>query len=184
MYLKLIGCLGIVMATSGYGYSRGMEYQRQITDTGELQRVIRQLAGEMEYTCAPLSQVCASTSRRCSRIYRYWLEHLSKELELSTVWETQIKREQPGRSLATIWEESCKSDLGSLMIGKEERFCLQELGLQLGSLDKKQEAQIFFRYAEFLEEKRGSLLKNIQEKQRLCNLLGITAGLFLIILIL
>ena len=46
----MVGCLGIVAATSGYGYSRGMEYQRQITDTGELQRVIRQLAGEMEYT--------------------------------------------------------------------------------------------------------------------------------------
>lgn len=44
MYLKMVGCLGIVAATSGYGYSRGMEYQRQITDTGELQRVIRQLA--------------------------------------------------------------------------------------------------------------------------------------------
>lgn len=41
MYLKMVGCLGIVAATSGYGYSRGMEYQRQITDTGELQRVIR-----------------------------------------------------------------------------------------------------------------------------------------------
>ena len=52
MYLKMVGCLGIVAATSGYGYSRGMEYQRQITDTGELQRVIRQLAGEMEYTYA------------------------------------------------------------------------------------------------------------------------------------
>ena len=48
MYLKMVGCLGIVAATSGYGYSRGMEYQRQITDTGELQRVIRQLAGEMD----------------------------------------------------------------------------------------------------------------------------------------
>ena len=39
----MVGCLGIVAATSGYGYSRGMEYQRQITDTGELQRVIRQV---------------------------------------------------------------------------------------------------------------------------------------------
>ena len=52
----MVGCLGIVAATSGYGYSRGMEYQRQITDTGELQRVIRQLAGEMEYTYAPLAR--------------------------------------------------------------------------------------------------------------------------------
>ncbi len=38
VYLKMVGCLGIVAATSGYGYSRGMEYQRQITDTGELQK--------------------------------------------------------------------------------------------------------------------------------------------------
>ena len=56
--------------------------------------------------------------------------------------------------------------------------------MQLGSLDKKQETQIFLQYAEFLEEKRGGLLKEIQEKRRLCNLLGVTAGLFLTILIL
>ena len=91
MYLKMVGCLGIVAATSGYGYSRGMEYQRQITDTGELQRVIRQLAGEMEYTYAPLAQVCASVSRRCSQNYRIWLEHLAKELEKMPAAKKQSK---------------------------------------------------------------------------------------------
>ena len=91
MYLKMVGCLGIVAATSGYGYSRGMEYQRQITDTGELQRVIRQLAGEMEYTYAPLAQVCASVSRRCSQNYRIWLEHLAKELEKMPAGKKQSK---------------------------------------------------------------------------------------------
>ena len=87
----MVGCLGIVAATSGYGYSRGMEYQRQITDTGELQRVIRQLAGEMEYTYAPLAQVCASVSRRCSQNYRIWLEHLAKELEKMPAAKKQSK---------------------------------------------------------------------------------------------
>ena len=90
----------------------------------------------------------------------------------------------PSRSLAIIWERCCESDLECLLLGREERVRLHELGMQLGSLDKKQETQIFLQYAEFLEEKRGGLLKEIQEKQRLCNLLGVTAGLFLTILIL
>ena len=81
-------------------------------------------------------------------------------------------------------ERCCESDLECLLIGREERVRLHELGMQLGSLDKKQETQIFLQYAEFLEEKRGGLLKEIQEKRRLCNLLGVTAGLFLTILIL
>ena len=134
--------------------------------------MIRQLAREMEYTYAPLAQVCASVSRRCSQNYRIWLEHLAKELEM------------PSRSLAIIWERCCESDLECLLLGREERVRLHELGMQLGSLDKKQETQIFLQYAEFLEEKRGGLLKEIQEKRRLCNLLGVTAGLFLTILIL
>ena len=82
------------------------------------------------------------------------------------------------------WERCCESDLECLLLGREERVRLHELGRQLGSLDKKQETQIFLQYAEFLEEKRGGLLKEIQEKRRLCNLLGVTAGLFLTILIL
>lgn len=117
----MVGCLGIVAATSGYGYSRGMEYQRQITDTGELQRVIRQLAGEMEYTYAPLAQVCASVSRRCSQNYRIWLEHLAKELEM------------PSRSLAIIWERCCESDLECLLLGREEGYVCMSLGCSLAA---------------------------------------------------
>ena len=94
------------------------------------------------------------------------------------------KAKLPSRSLAIIWERCCESDLECLLLGREERVRLHELGMQLGSLDKKQETQIFLQYAEFLEEKRGGLLKEIQEKRRLCNLLGVTAGLFLTILIL
>ena len=62
-----------------------------------------------------------------------------------------------------IWERCCESDLECLLLGREERVRLHELGMQLGSLDKKQETQIFLQYAEFLEEKRGGLLKEIQE---------------------
>lgn len=96
MYLKMVGCLGIVAATSGYGYSRGMEYQRQITDTGELQRVIRQLAGEMEYTYAPLAQVCASVSLKMQSELQDLVGTSGKELEM------------PSRSLAIIWERCCE----------------------------------------------------------------------------
>ena len=107
MYLKIVGCLGIVAATSGYGYSRGMEYQRQITDTGELQRVIRQLAGEMEYTYAPLAQVCASVSRRCSQNYRIWLEHLAKELEMPCLYAAE--RRQPETDRCAGRNSLCRS---------------------------------------------------------------------------
>lgn len=139
----MVGCLGIVAATSGYGYSRGMEYQRQITDTGELQRVIRQLAGEMEYTYAPLAQVCASVSRRCSQNYRIWLEHLAKELEM------------PSRSLAIIWERCCESDLECLLLGREERVRLHELGRQFGSLDKKRKRRFSCSMQNFWKKKEA-----------------------------
>ena len=89
-----------------------------------------------------------------------------------------------GKRIGDAVKKSCESDLECLLLGREERVRLHELGMQLGSLDKKQETQIFLQYAEFLEEKRGGLLKEIQEKRRLCNLLGVTAGLFLTILIL
>ncbi len=140
----MVGCLGIVAATSGYGYSRGMEYQRQITDTGELQRVIRRACGRNGVYLCTTPQVCASVSRRCSQNYRIWLEHLAKELEM------------PSTSLAIIWERClCESDLECLLLGREERVRLHELGIQLGDLDKKQEMQIFLQYAEFLEEKEA-----------------------------
>lgn len=188
MYLKILGCIGIVAATSGYGYSKGLEYQKQIEDTGELRCVILQLAQEIQYTCAPLAQVCEAVSVRSGRVYRIWLEHLSGELEREAYCRgmEEERTDKPGekRRFADIWEEGCRKDLKSLALGKEESLRLYEIGMQLGSLNKNMEQQVFQQYAEFLEEKRARLLVGISEKRRICNLLGFTAGIFLLILIL
>lgn len=179
MYLKLMGCIGTIVATSGYGYSKGLEYQKQIDDLGELRSVMLQLAAEMQYTGAPLSQVCMAVAQRSSRICQNWLQNLSKDLEKSNTWKPGEKRR-----LAKIWEEGCKTDLNNLMIGREEEIRLYEMGRQLGSLNKEMEGKIFLQYAEFLEEKRRKLLETVSEKRRLCNLLGVAAGIFLVIVIL
>ena len=66
----------------------------------------------------------------------------------------------------------------------EERVRLHELGMQLGSLDKKQETQIFLQYAEFLEEKEAVFKRNSGKTEALQSAGCYSRAFFLTILIL
>lgn len=172
MYLKLAGCFCIIFSMTGIGYSKGREYQQQLEDTGYLRDVIFQIGQEIDYTHAPFAEICQSVSKRVRKPYKEWLENMAKELENGN-----------RKQFYLIWEQVCQNDLGQIRIGKEERQFLHDLGGQMGGMDQRLQEQIFLRYAQFLEERRVNLRKTVEEKKRLCHLLGITAGIFTAILI-
>lgn len=60
---------------------------------------------------------------------------------------------------------------------------LSQVGYQMNHLDIRMQEQTLIWYVTRLEERRGRKEKILYEKQRLSNLLGVSAGLFLVILL-
>ena len=58
-----------------------------------------------------------------------------------------------------------------------------QVGYQMNHLDIRMQEQTLIWYVTRLEERRGRKEKILYEKQRLSNLLGVSAGLFLVILL-
>lgn len=173
MILKITGALGILLASAGYGYSKGLEYRKCVEELEALEHLIRQMAGEISYTRAPLSEVCVRIKEQVCEPYRTWLEEMAHGLE-----------ERGAENLRLLWETPSRKMMAALMIeqAEQEEFC--HLGSRMGALDIRMQEQTLLRYADRLEEKKRQQRASLPEKRRLCNLLGMTGGIFLVILLL
>lgn len=169
---KITGCLCVILAGAGYGYSRGLEYKRHAEELAYLNRLIWEMQGEISYTRASLTEVCRRVGRRAKKPYGAWL---------CSVAETMEKR--GSRSLAKLWEVQVEEWLKDTVLNKEEKEELKGLGERMGYLDIHMQEETFAWYAKQLEERQNRAAKELEEKRRLCCSLGVMAGLFLAILL-
>lgn len=172
MYLKVAGCLCVILAGAGYGYSRGLEYKRQEEELEYVSRLFREMQGEISYTRASLAEVCQRVGRRAREPYRTWLLSVAEKLEI---------RGAP--SLASLWEEQAEIWLKETVLDKDEKNELKKLGGQMDCLDIRMQEETFAWYAKRLEERHKRVAAEAAEKRRLCGSLGVMAGLFLAILL-
>lgn len=172
MYIKLIGSLCVIVAASGYGYSRGLEYKKRVETLDELRRIIWEIQGEIAYTRAPLEEICLRVQRRVKEPYKSWLFSLAGKLE------------RKGNSvLGTLWKEAAKEHLDKLVLSEEDRDELMSMGEQMGYLDIRMQEEVFVRYGRNLEEKGRKLEAELEEKRKLCGCLGVMGGMALSLLL-
>lgn len=180
---KILGGICVVLAASGYGYSRGLEYKRHAEELEYLSRLIRQMAGEIRYTKAPLAEVCSRMKSRAREPYRGWLAELAHALEMRNSSGLAGLWTRGDGSLEELWRDAVRSSLAQLNLDGEERKELENLGSQMGCIDVRMQEETLLWYAGRLEECQKRLAGEAAEKQRLCNILGVTGGLFLVILL-
>ena len=92
-------------------------------------------------------------------------------------------QEKGAVQLGVLWENRTRKILGTLPLDSEEMNELSQVGYQMNHLDIRMQEQTLIWYVTRLEERRGRKEKILYEKQRLSNLLGVSAGLFLVILL-
>ena len=172
MYLKIAGSIWIIAACSGYGFSKGKEYKKHVDELEELRRIAMMFATETSYSKLPIAELAVRISKKVIEPYKSWLTSLSNNLQ---------KENQ--NTLMQVWQEETTCLLEKLSLSAEEKEELKSLGGQIGNYNIQMQETAFRWYASCLEERRERLLKEVSEKQRLCNSLGVLAGIFLVILL-
>ena len=172
MFLKITGCICIILACSGYGFSKGKEYKKHVDELGELRRIAMMFATETSYSKLPIAELAVRISKKVIEPYKSWLIGLSNSLQ---------KEKQ--HTLMQVWQEETTYLLAKLSLSEEEEEELKHLGRQIGNYNIQMQETAFRWYASCLEERRDRLLKEVSEKQRLCNSLGLLAGIFLVIIL-
>lgn len=172
MMLKLAGAVLVIGSGSMIGYCKSREYRARIKDLEMLKTIICLMRGEMMYSMLPLKDICAKLGRKTNPPYCQWMKKLEKELE--------CKGE---KMLAEIWKKATEEKLNRLSLKKEEKEELMELGAQIGSVDLNTQEKILQWYSLRLEEYRRKGEEEIKENTRICNCLGVAAGIVITILL-
>lgn len=172
MYLKGIGSVLIVVATSLIGYGFGLDLQKHLEEQRYLRQIIFMIRGEIRYAKTPLSEVLEHVGKRSKDPYRSWFQTLAAQL-----------RERSGNSFQTLWEQTMKTYLIQSALSQEDLEQLRELGQNLGYLDGEMQIRTIDLYLERLELAIEKTREDLTAKKRLYNYLGVMSGILIAVVL-
>lgn len=173
LMLKICGIVLILLSSAGIGFNASSIMRLRLDELNELKKMILMLRGEIKYTRTPLGEAFAVIARRTNGIYSEFFKNTSAELAKLN-----------GKSLSEIWQEQfkCEMMIKSHLSDKDQRWLLQ-LAEGLGYLDKEMQLGTIELYVEQLDAMILEGAKNFEKNSKLCKALGISAGLFLAIIL-
>lgn len=169
--MKIIGCIMVVASSAGVGFYFSGELKSRIEDLRELYKLINLLRGDIRYASTPLPEAIQSISRRHQGRFFSFFNCISLQLE-----------ERSGHTFSEIWQSAVTCGLVNTSLSKKDKSHLIQFGDTIGYLDKEMQMNTMDLYLAQLEYELTDLTKTVKEKSYLCRTLGITSGIFIIIL--
>ena len=172
MYLKLIGSLLVLVSSTAIGFLKADELKIRVKRLQGLKQMMNLLQGELRFRRSELSEAFLNVSDRVEEPFQGFLKTVAEEL----------KGYQP-QSFESLW--NCA--VGKLLLTegflKKDIQLLEILGNGLGYLDLAMQTEILNQAQIRTEEEILEAKKQQESKGKLYQTMGITAGAFLMLLI-
>ncbi len=172
LLIKIIGCILVIVSTTGMGFFFSGELRNRVDDLKELKKIIVLLRGDIRYARTPLPEAISAIEKRHEGRFKVFLEDISLRLQ-----------ELSGQTFAQIWKEAVEKDLEDTSLGKKDKLDLTHFGENLGYLDKEMQMNTLDLYITQLEAEISELTGSLKEKTYLYNTLGLMAGVFISIVL-
>lgn len=169
--LKIIGCILIVLSTTGIGFYFSSDMKCRMEDLKEWKKLICLLRGDIRYANTPLPEAISSVGRRHEGNFHVFLNTVGAQLQ-----------EMSGETLASVWKAAAEKSLLNTSLNKKDKMQLIRFGENLGYLDKDMQMNTFELYLSQLDEEITELSRTVKGKAYLYNSLGIMAGIFITII--
>ncbi len=172
LIMKAIGCILVIVSSTGMGFFFSSEIRSRIEDLKELRKLVVLLRGDIRYANTPLPEAIGSITRRHNGNYHTFFQHVSTKLH-----------ELSGHTFSEIWKEAVQMELANTSLSKKDKLHLIQFGENLGYLDKDMQMNTMDLFISQLDEELKELQKTVKEKAYMYNTLGIMAGIFIIIIL-
>ena len=173
--VRLAGSLTVLAAATGLGAAVSLDYRRRIPLLTQLRRMFLLLAGEIRSSRTPAAEAFGRMAGRMEPPFGKWLKTLADRLEAGE-----------GESFAFIWkewvEQFARADAQALQTQDVE--LLLSFGEGFGYLDQQMQLSSIQFVQEQLLDRVGELRGGCAARMRMARLLGVSAGIFLVILLL
>ncbi len=168
--LKLCGAVLVFFAAAGLGFFHAAKVRKKYEELLYLKKVIFMLRGEINYNISVMSEIFSHMSERLRTPYHEIFENLSRQME-----------ENQGKNFSDMWNETVIKHLSEIIVCDRDLDKLKELGENLGFLDKDMQMNYINLYLENLSLSIAENQDKVQADEKLTRVLGILAGIFIIV---
>lgn len=170
MVIKVIGAVLTISSMSAMGFYFSTILRIRLDELKELKKYMFVLKGGIRYGGTPLPEALEGIANRNNGSFQTFFQSIA----------TNLKSLQGG-TFMEIWTQAITRDLKDTSITKVDKEQLRKVGECLGYLDKEMQMNTIDLYLSQLEGQIEELSKEIKERTRLYNLLGVMAGIFVTI---
>jgi stage III sporulation protein AB len=168
--MRLLGAVLLAGGTALLGVTGAHRTQWRVRDLRMLTDGLRMMLRELSYRLAPLPELLCSAEEESEGSVKYFFALC-----------VQGANELDGRTFHSIWRQSMQDS--RMCLASEEWHCLDSLGAVLGRYDSDNQIQALNIAISRLDELRVQAEEQCKRLGKLYSVLGLTAGAFLMILL-
>ena len=161
--LRMAGIILILLAGAGMGYAGSKELTMREKNLRQFLQLIIYLRGEIRCGCASLPEGFRETADRFSGVYREFLREVSQRLG-----------NPAGGSMGEIYRQCAEAKLKRLELSREGR---------LGYLDREMQLRQLELCEEETRRRLEDLRKEMPDKKKIYQSLGVLGGILLAVLL-
>lgn len=169
--LQWIGCGILAAAGAGLGFSYSRRWTRRLELLKGLHQMMNLLKGEISYGRLPLPEAFLRIGKRIAPPLSDFAASLGRKL-----------KSRPGEPFSSVYREQLREMLGGSGLARADLEQLEDLGKQLGYLDRETQLRTLDLYTHSLEEVIRELREELPGRKKVYQSLGILGGLFLAVL--
>lgn len=170
--LKIIGCMMILLASTGIGFTYGERFKRRTKQLNEILRCIHQLQNEILYTHTPLPEATLNVSKKSIYPIREIFEEISDLLfggEVEDVYE----------AFSSVF----RKQKDNLNLRSEDMSVILDLAKTLGESDIEGQLRIFGLTVENLKKQLKISEELMSKNLKMYRYLGFFFGAILVIIL-
>lgn len=169
--LKGVGVFLILMGCSGLGWYTVSRYTTRIHMLSEFEQVLQFLYGEIEYSGSDIIELMDKLALRSGH-FRQLFGNMGEDL-----------RKYAGQGFFYYWEKRLKEVEGIGSLKYEEMELLLAVGENIGNTDRQTQLHTLEIFQGRLHERLRQARADYREQAKVSIVVGVTAGLFLALLL-
>lgn len=170
--LRVAGACLILSASSLLGVQKSRQFTKRIEQLQELQRIVLLIRGEILYKNAALPEALRSSAGKVKRPFDSFLRRTAGRADAFD-----------GVRFSSLFEREMEEELKNTALTREDKEEFARFGESLGYLDVEMQKNAMKLYLKELEQKIEYLQKEIPQKRKLYQSLGVMGGIFLLIIL-
>jgi stage III sporulation protein AB len=171
--IKIIGCIVILIASSGFGYIAGSRFKYRVKELRLLMVSLQMLETEMTYTNTPLPEAFESVYLKSSTPINFIFKKVSQSLKNHTF-----------STVGEAFEKALLDCKDIMALSTEDIDILKSFGHTLGSSDIDGQIKSFKMVLKQLETQEAKAEEDRSKNEKMYKNLGFLAGIAVSVLLL